>query len=222
VGVGCSFELLDCRLQSLSRTTNQLRGAIFFVRKCCLLAPCQHTQKNGERRVLFPLKRANIAGFGLCDRAAGLQLRFLYPLGVSCNVPALRARTKTAFLGSRCPLSSAGGWWHQQSTAHHTGGHPRTPQPPHECPRCPGAGTGAGAVLCSALCPISNFKPQPPPPPCSELLLLPLPLLSLSVVAGVWCGSVCRGGGGGGGSAVTAGRGPPAHGAKRKTQKALA
>jgi hypothetical protein len=40
-------ELLDCRLQSLSRTTNghQLRGAKFFERKCCLLVPCQHTQK---------------------------------------------------------------------------------------------------------------------------------------------------------------------------------
>jgi hypothetical protein len=30
-----------------------------------------HAEKNRERRVLFPLKRANIAAFGLYDRAAG-------------------------------------------------------------------------------------------------------------------------------------------------------
>jgi hypothetical protein len=31
-----------------------------------------HAEKNRGRRVLFPLKRANTAAFGLCDRAAGL------------------------------------------------------------------------------------------------------------------------------------------------------
>jgi hypothetical protein len=31
-----------------------------------------HAEKNGGRRVLFPLKRANIAVFGLYDRAAGV------------------------------------------------------------------------------------------------------------------------------------------------------
>jgi hypothetical protein len=30
-----------------------------------------HAEKNRGRRVLFPLKRANIAAFGLYDRAAG-------------------------------------------------------------------------------------------------------------------------------------------------------
>jgi hypothetical protein len=30
-----------------------------------------HAEKNRERRVLFPLKRANIAAFCLYDRAAG-------------------------------------------------------------------------------------------------------------------------------------------------------
>jgi hypothetical protein len=49
VGVECSpvsCELLDCRLQSLSRTTN-FAARIFSSgnRKCCLLVPCQHTQK---------------------------------------------------------------------------------------------------------------------------------------------------------------------------------
>jgi hypothetical protein len=39
-------ELLDCRLQSLSRTANfAARGAKNFERKCCLLVPYQHTQK---------------------------------------------------------------------------------------------------------------------------------------------------------------------------------
>jgi hypothetical protein len=33
-----------------------------------------HAEKNRGRRVLFPLKRANNAAFGLCDRAAGLAL----------------------------------------------------------------------------------------------------------------------------------------------------
>jgi hypothetical protein len=57
-------ELLDCRLQSLEQD-HQLRGAIFFDRKCCLLVPRQHTQKkNRGRRALFPLKRANTAAFG--------------------------------------------------------------------------------------------------------------------------------------------------------------
>jgi hypothetical protein len=36
-----------------------------------------HAEKNRGRRVLFPLKRANIAAFGLCDRAPTLTaLRF--------------------------------------------------------------------------------------------------------------------------------------------------
>jgi len=30
-----------------------------------------HAEKNRGRRVLFPLKRANMAAFGLYDRAAG-------------------------------------------------------------------------------------------------------------------------------------------------------
>jgi hypothetical protein len=63
----------DSRLQSLSaEQDHQFRGAIFFERRCCLLVQCQHMQeKTGGGRVLFPLKRANISAFGLCDRAAG-------------------------------------------------------------------------------------------------------------------------------------------------------
>jgi hypothetical protein len=41
-------ELLECRLQSnraVAEQDHQLRGAKFFERKCCLLVPCQHTQK---------------------------------------------------------------------------------------------------------------------------------------------------------------------------------
>jgi hypothetical protein len=66
-------ELLDCRMQSLSRTTN-FAARIFSSGNvvCCLLVPCQHTQKkNRGRRVSFPLKRANTAAFCLYDRAAG-------------------------------------------------------------------------------------------------------------------------------------------------------
>jgi hypothetical protein len=64
-------ELLDCRL-AVAEQDHQLRGAKIFERKCCLLVSCQHTQeKKRERRVLFPLKRANIAAFCLYDRAAG-------------------------------------------------------------------------------------------------------------------------------------------------------
>jgi hypothetical protein len=47
-------ELLDCRLQLLTSTMPT------------------HAEKSRGRRVLFiPLKRANIAAFGLYDRAAG-------------------------------------------------------------------------------------------------------------------------------------------------------
>jgi hypothetical protein len=66
-------ELLDCRLQSLSR--NQLRGAKFSSENVVYYPGSTmptHAEKNRGRRVLFPSKRANTAAFGLYDRAAGL------------------------------------------------------------------------------------------------------------------------------------------------------
>jgi hypothetical protein len=63
-------ELPDSRLQSLSsEQDHQLCGAIYFERECTLIASCQHTthaEKNGGRRALFPLKRANISAFLAC------------------------------------------------------------------------------------------------------------------------------------------------------------
>jgi hypothetical protein len=40
-----------------------------------------HAEKNRGRRVLFPLKRANISPFGLCDRAAGQFLDWVLGTG---------------------------------------------------------------------------------------------------------------------------------------------
>jgi hypothetical protein len=65
-----SRELLDCRLQSLSRTTN-FAARIFRAEMLFTSAMPTHAEKNRGRRVLFPLKRANIAAFCLSDRAAG-------------------------------------------------------------------------------------------------------------------------------------------------------
>jgi hypothetical protein len=45
-------ELLECRLQSLSRTTN-FAVRFFFERKCCLLAPCQQMKPGLKGK--FPL-----------------------------------------------------------------------------------------------------------------------------------------------------------------------
>jgi hypothetical protein len=43
-----------------------------------------HAEKNGGRRVLFPVKRANIAVFGLYDRAAGqLAAKALFASGLA-------------------------------------------------------------------------------------------------------------------------------------------
>jgi hypothetical protein len=39
-----------------------------------------HAEKKRERRVLFPLKRANISPFGLYDRAAGRTNKQLHQL----------------------------------------------------------------------------------------------------------------------------------------------
>jgi hypothetical protein len=59
-----------------------------------------HAEKNGGRRVSFPLKRANIAVFGLCDRAAG-QFATVVSQGL---LPASRGIASFARAGSRtCP-----------------------------------------------------------------------------------------------------------------------
>jgi hypothetical protein len=54
-----------------------------------------HAEKNGARRVLFPLKRANIAAFCLCDRAAGPSARHPSPVSarvVNCQFSVLLFR----------------------------------------------------------------------------------------------------------------------------------
>jgi hypothetical protein len=53
-------ELLDCRLAAVAEQEqdHQLRGAIFFERKCCLLAPCQHQhmqKKTNQYRRFLPV-----------------------------------------------------------------------------------------------------------------------------------------------------------------------
>jgi hypothetical protein len=65
------IKLLDCRLQSLSRTTNLFAARNFRAEMLFTSAMPTHAEKNRGRRVLFHLKRANIAAFGLYDRAAG-------------------------------------------------------------------------------------------------------------------------------------------------------
>jgi hypothetical protein len=64
-------ELLDCRLQSLSRTSNFAARKFSSGNVVYYSTMPTHAEKNRERRVLFPLKRANIAAFCLYDRAAG-------------------------------------------------------------------------------------------------------------------------------------------------------
>jgi hypothetical protein len=63
-------ELLDCRLQSLSRTTN-FAARFFSSGNVVHWCHANTRRKNRGRRVLFPLKRANTAAFCLYDRAAG-------------------------------------------------------------------------------------------------------------------------------------------------------
>jgi hypothetical protein len=62
----------------------------------------QHAEKNRGRRVLFPLKRANTAAFGLCGRAAGqLVERSVVVEGRRGGRRALAPREPASDLGSR-------------------------------------------------------------------------------------------------------------------------
>jgi hypothetical protein len=95
-------ELPDSNLQSLSRTTNFVRREVFRAEVLFSSAMPTHAEKHtgwGGRRVLFPLKRANTAAFGLCDPAARRAGRCGSVWGV---YPVARARTQARACGPDC------------------------------------------------------------------------------------------------------------------------